>query len=407
MAFGIYIHIPYCLQRCTYCDFATYVHSEIMPSNSYISLLHKEIETLAPLWAPQKLKSIYFGGGTPSLLPAEEIISVINAIEKHGFAISPETEVTIEINPATVSEEKLKAYIQAGANRFSVGAQTFNDALLKSVKREHNSAQTRETLDLLKKYKLNYSFDLLFALPNQSLEILKNDLQHVVDYLPPHISPYCLTVPEGHPLSKLRLHEDLQVEMFGLIAETLTRAGYEQYEISNFAQPGFESKHNSLYWDDDEYWGIGLSSHSYSKHGGFGSRFWNPPAISEYEKLLQKLNSKPLQRFSHLPKTHFENLERHQSLTDFCHTSLRKKEGLSIAKLQSKYGTAIADQVRAQAETLVQQGLLEPIETTKTANSVGNADEAMAWRLSKQGILISNVVFEKMAFLSEDLSPLT
>ncbi len=156
---GVYIHIPYCLQRCTYCDFATYVHNEILPPEKYVDLVRKEISLRANIFSEKfqgkTLSTIYFGGGTPSLIPAELIISLISELSKHGFTTGPETEITIEINPATVDPKKLDQYLSAGVNRISVGAQTFHDRLLKSVNREHNAQQTFETLELLRKYKLN------------------------------------------------------------------------------------------------------------------------------------------------------------------------------------------------------------------------------------------------------------
>ena len=174
--FGIYIHIPYCLQRCTYCDFATYVHTEIKPPEFYIEQVKKEIANRKNFFPARRLDTLYFGGGTPSLIPAELIVDLISELAKFGYTTGPETEVTIEINPATVDERKLEIYLNAGINRFSVGAQSFSDRLLKMVHREHNSTQTIDTLELLKKYNLNFSFDLLFALPTQTVAELRNDV---------------------------------------------------------------------------------------------------------------------------------------------------------------------------------------------------------------------------------------
>jgi oxygen-independent coproporphyrinogen-3 oxidase len=271
MSFGVYIHIPYCIQRCSYCDFSTYVQTEIMPPERYVGLLLEEMKQHS-FFQPQPLDTIYFGGGTPSLIEASLIVSLISELEKRGFGRSPGAEVTIEINPATVDEKKLEVYLQHGINRFSVGAQTFDDRLLKRVKREHNAEQTLQTLKLLKKYDLNFSFDILFALPTQTKDGLLRDLEIAVELGAKHISPYCLTVPSGHPLSKARPSEDDQVEMFNMIRDRLEERGYSQYEISNFAIPGFESRHNNLYWSDDEYWGLGLSAHSYYSTGSVGNQ---------------------------------------------------------------------------------------------------------------------------------------
>lgn len=392
MKFGLYVHIPYCLQRCTYCDFATYEQSQILPSAQYIELLKKEIQTKAQAIGPQQLTTLYFGGGTPSLLPSEQILAVIAELAKHGFTRGPDTEVTIEINPATVDPKKLDHYLEMGINRFSVGAQTFDNPLLKSVHREHNADQTRQTLSLLKSRGLNYSFDLLFALPGQTLDMLKKDLDEVALFDPAHVSPYCLTVPEGHVLSKGRPLEDVQLEMFELIRKRLTELGYVRYEISNFAKPGFESKHNSLYWQDEAYWGIGLSAHSYlPKRSAFGTRFWNPNSIKSYANLINSIHSVATDACSYLAEDQFENLAAHQSLTDFCHISLRRKEGLDLRKVETKFGRAGLRLVTGPLKNLQQDQLL-----------MNDADKPEVFCLTEQGLLLSNQVFAQLTFLEPE-----
>ncbi len=377
---GVYIHIPYCLQRCTYCDFATYVHNEILPPEKYVDLVKKEISirknSFSEKFQGKTLSTIYFGGGTPSLIPAELIISLISELSKHGFTTGPETEITIEINPATVDPKKLDQYLSAGVNRFSVGAQTFHDRLLKSVNREHSAQQTFETLELLRKYNLNFSFDLLFALPTQTLKELESDVETAVQLGSSHISPYCLTVPEGHPLSKNRPVEDEQIEMFNVIHSKLTEKNFHRYEISNYSLPHKESRHNLLYWKDKPYWGLGLSAHSYSKNTTWGERFWNASNINIYEKDILAGLEKP-------KDDQIEILERHQALTDFCHTSLRVHEGLSAESLIKKFGSS--NMVDDIATDLIRRNLL------KMKNG--------AYQLTDAGILISNQIFEKFTFL--------
>lgn len=341
--FGIYIHIPYCIQRCSYCDFATYVQSEILAPAKYVELVKREIPLRKHYFGfnnetVKNLSTLYFGGGTPSLIDSQLIVDLITELNKHGFVTRPDTEITLEINPATVDERKLEHYLSAGVNRFSVGAQTFHDRLLKMVKREHNSKQTLQTLDLLKKYKLNFSFDLLFALPTQTLEELKSDVDTAVEIGSKHISPYCLTVPESHPLSKNRPLDDEQLEMFNIIHQRLTAKNFNRYEISNYSLPGYESRHNQLYWQDQPYWGLGLSAHSYSKTTKYGHRFWNPNNINIYETQIQ-------QNLSELSAEQIEILNQHQALTDFCHTSLRIAEGISLSQLTEKFDSKIANRV--------------------------------------------------------------
>ena len=373
--FGMYIHIPYCLQRCTYCDFATYVHTEIIPSEKYVELVKQEMAFGSKFFTPQKLDTVYFGGGTPSLIPAEQITGLIQEIKMRDFTISADTEITIEINPATVDERKLNHYLEYGVNRFSVGAQTFSDRLLKMVHREHNSKQTLETLRLLESYKLNYSFDILFALPTQTLEELEYDLNVASGMGMSHVSPYCLTVPEGHPLSKNRPLDVEQIEMFQMIHEKLLAKNFYRYEISNYAQPGKESRHNLLYWTDQPYWGLGLSAHSYSKKLNWGTRFWNASNMNLYEKNILKAGES-------------EKLEYHESLTDFCYTSLRLEKGLNKSRLVAKFGAKALDAIEQIAQPLIDQGLMKLLNNS--------------WSLTDKGVFISNQIFEKFTFLKPD-----
>ncbi len=386
--FGVYFHIPYCLQRCTYCDFATYEQSQILPAENYTQLVLQEMQQRKSFFAPKFLNTIYFGGGTPSLVDPENIVQMIQGLEKLGFTRGPDTEVTIEINPATLNKKKMESYLQSGVNRFSVGAQTFDNAQLKKVRREHTAQQTEETLLFLKSYNVNYSFDLLFALPGQTMDDLKRDLDYVLQFDPPHVSPYCLTVPKENPLSAGRPDDDKQVEMFEVIAETLKSAGYIQYEISNFAKPGKESRHNTLYWIDQEWWGLGLSSHSYSKIDDFGVRFWNVRSIQEYEKEIRegKIFNSPLE----LPEAQFEKLERHQAMTDFCHTSLRMLSGLDMNAVAKKFNATQALKIQNRCLSLLEKGWLEKTET--------------GFKLTPEGVVISNQVFLELTFLKKELS---
>lgn len=391
MSFGVYFHIPYCLQRCTYCDFATYERSKIMPTDDYVELVKQEIRTRRPGLPHTTMDTIYFGGGTPSLLRPDQIISLIQALENEGLRRSPDCEITIEINPATLSPQNLKELIAFGVNRFSVGAQTFDDRLLKSVHREHDANQTRETLGMLSEWGVNYSADLLFALPGQDFATLEKDVANMLDFRPPHISPYCLTVPEGHVLSKGRPMDDVQLAMFRHIDEKLRAAGYERYEISNYALPGFHSRHNSLYWQDQPYWGIGLSSHSYLPDQEWGTRFWNAANIKVYEAQVRAAAEERWSTpYAGLPEEQRETLAAHEALTDFCHTSLRTDRGLELGLLESKFGTAGCRLVAGPLARLVSEDLLR--------------SEGSTYRLSPEGVFVSNAVFRELTFLPEEWS---
>lgn len=378
---GLYVHIPYCLQRCSYCDFATYVHDQIMSPDLYVDLLVKELQQRRHLFPGTSLTSIYFGGGTPSLLSAEQILRILNAAEQIGLHISNSTEITIEINPATLDAKKIKTLVRGGVNRFSVGAQTFNDALLKKAGRKHSAQDTMDTLDLLREEQLNYSFDLLFALPQQSLEELDRDLEIICEVRPPHLSAYCLTVPTGHPMSHNRPSDENQVKMFENIHARLQTIGLERYEISNFARRGSESRHNLLYWQDEPYLGIGLSAHSYLKHlGPWGTRFWNPSSIDQYAAFINAGHAEPVD--SLVDMKHGEGLTEDSSLFDFCHTSLRLDAGLDKKALENKFSSNLLGDTKSKLQRLREKGLL--VENDNT------------WRLSPEGVLISNYVFSQL-----------
>ena len=390
MSFGVYIHIPYCLQRCTYCDFATYERTKILPENDYVQILKNEILSRHHLFSHhQNLDTVYFGGGTPSLLPASLISEILSTLNTVGFRQKSGAEITIEINPATVDEEKLRIYKDLGINRLSVGAQTFDDDLLKMVHREHSAKQTLQTFELIKKHDFHFNFDLLFALPHQSMAGFEKDVQIALEIAPEHLSPYCLTVPHNHILSKNRPLDDEQIAMFELLHERLSSGGYQQYEISNYAKPGYESKHNMLYWTDQDYWGVGLSAHSYLKQSPsfpWGVRFWNHKGIQDYTTWAQSLSANtPI--FSSADQDRFESLESWESLTDFCHVSMRLLTGLNKAKLKQKFGS--------KAVLLMEKRLRDP----KLSAFV--AEDAQGWHLTRQGVHLSNQVFEQI-FVSKD-----
>lgn len=359
-----------------------------MAPEIYTNWVLQEIRNRRALWPTSEIETLYYGGGTPSLLAPELIVTIRHELANVGFNFTPDCETTIEINPATLTEEKLEQYLEAGFNRFSVGAQTFDDALLKMCGRKHNADDTRETLKLLRKYGLNYSFDLLFALPGQTLQDLKLDLEEVASFEPPHLSAYCLTVPESHPMSLGRPPEDEQVTMFDLIENELLKVGLAKYEISNFAKPGFESRHNQAYWQDRDYWGIGLSSHSYSRsHGAHGLRFWNPKSLKTYGEQVQHIAKSFT---AALPNDQYEELSLHEALTDFCHMHLRMMAGLPESSLKRKWAAVAVDHIHPRLEHLVHRGWL--IFTDG------------AWRLTTDGQLLSNRVFEALTFLESDLS---
>lgn len=388
MALGIYIHVPYCLQKCHYCDFTTFALDHEVSMQQYTQTLLLEIRNRANDITDKSVTSLYFGGGTPSLLPAQDILAIRNALANAGFLIHPDAEITIEINPGTITQDKLGLYLAAGINRFSVGVQTFNEEYLKSSGREHSTEDSRQTLQFLIKNRLHYSFDLLFGLPHQTMDDLDRDLDELLHFSPEHVSLYNLTVPERHFMNRNRAPEETQAEMFDLIDRRLSSACILRYELSNFSIPGKESRHNKLYWTDQSYWGIGVSAHSYLRtEGTFGTRFWNPTYHKHY--LSQVATPQP-HFWTQLPPTQREVLQTHEALTDFCHTQLRLVEGLNINKFTDKFGPQLQPLLEERAATLLKSGML--------------AKTATGFALSPQGRPLANKIFLDFTFMPDDLN---
>lgn len=347
-----------------------------------MALIAREIDTRHKQ-VPKTISSIFFGGGTPSLLASEDILSLLRHLSNLGFRIEKNAEITIEVNPGSLEEGKFLEFQDCGINRYSLGVQTFDSVLLKKLGREHTSQHALNDIKCFAKHCLNYSLDLLYSLPDQNLNRFRSDLIQIEQIKPPHLSTYSLNLPKQHSLQTGRAEEAEQIEMYHAIKETCARTGLNHYEISNFARPGFESAHNLCYWQDRPYWGIGLSSHSYFHQTKWGKRFWNPASLGQYRKSLDfDLDS--------LPKQQVEELQMHQALTDFCHTSLRLREGLIYDAVQSKFGDSIVPLIKRRVDRLVENQLLEKIE-----NRIN---------LTDQGILLSNLVFRELTFNAEDLT---
>ncbi len=394
--FGLYVHIPYCLQICTYCDFVKFESRDLPPHSDYISLLKRELKTRARAFGSRELTSIYFGGGTPSLFSPAEILSILEAVAIEGFTLASDAEVTLEINPGTITEGSLDEFLGLGVTRFSVGAQTFDEDLLKITGRKHSVADTLATLKMLAERKTNYSFDLLFGLPGQRIDGVKRDVRRALEFSPSHLSAYNLTVPAKHALNSGRASDDEQAEMFELIETELAAKGIFRYEVSNFAKPGFESCHNTLYWSDLPYWGLGIGSHSYVPRGDdalessatpWGVRFWNPPTIAAYRAELEKVEGARF--WSSLSKDRFEKLELNEALTDFCHTALRSQTGLELARVEAKFGPTLGKAVRVR------------LDDPKLKEFLQHRQGSFA--LTKRGQAMADRVFETMTFLKDEI----
>jgi oxygen-independent coproporphyrinogen III oxidase len=386
--FGIYIHIPFCIQRCSYCDFATYSKDQISPNQTYVDTILLEAQKRKNLFENKKLNTVYFGGGTPSLLEAKQIGQILEGLKNLGFIFTNETEITLEVNPATMNDQKSQELSQMGVNRISIGCQSFDDDFLKICNREHNVQDTLNTITLAQKYFKNYSLDLLFSLPKQNIKQLERDLDVISSIDPPHVSAYCLTLADKHPMNQGRCSEDEQVDMFALILERFRSLNLNRYEISNFSKPNFESKHNNLYWTDADYWGLGLSAHSYKKNNSWGERFWNPSTYNEYINSINKLEVVDSIKESYSEKN-YESLKQYECLTDFCHTHLRLQKGLEGSLVRQKFGDLLYQLVVKRLSGLITQGLVQ-----------NHKDQ---WSLTENGVLLSNQVFAEMLFSQQDI----
>ncbi|MBM3945581.1 MAG: radical SAM family heme chaperone HemW, partial [SAR202 cluster bacterium] len=292
-ALALYVHIPFCETKCPYCDFNTYARIEpLIPD--YIAALRREIAVWGGLLGRPKTHTVFFGGGTPSYVPQDDFVAVLRDI--HGaFDIAPDAEITLEANPGDFDLTKLSAYLDAGANRLSVGVQTFEDRLLSLLGRRHDAAQAIAAYRLAREAGFrNVSIDLMYGLPHQSLDDWTATLGQVTALSPDHLSMYCLTLEHGTPMEQWvksgRMPEpdaDLAADMYVLAEERLARLGYRHYEISNWARPGFESRHNLAYWRNAPYLGVGPGAHSYLG----GMRFANLKAPKEYIRRMDSADA--------------------------------------------------------------------------------------------------------------------
>ena len=322
---GIYIHIPYCKRACHYCDF--HFSTSLQTKEALIEALCKELNIKKHR---QIINTVYFGGGTPSILSASELNKIFTNLHAH-YNLDEVKEITLEANPDDITLENLSLWKSLGINRLSIGCQTFNDAILKALNREHTAEQASNAILLAQAHGfLNMSIDLMFGLPHQTFDVWKQDIEKALSFQVPHISTYGLTIEDktvfGHQHQKGILkvpNENDQALAFEYLMDTLSNAGYIQYEVSNFALPGFESKHNSAYWQHKHYVGIGPSAHSYNGV----ERSWNIANNALYIKALQQNEC-----FYEI-----ETLSDVEKSNEYILTSLRTIQGLNVNTLIQKY----------------------------------------------------------------------
>ena len=341
---GIYLHIPFCKQACNYCDF--HFSTSLKMKASFVDALLTEIELRKSVFDQQTINSIYFGGGTPSLLSEEDLTRIFETLFT-SFRVSPLAEITLEANPDDLSPEKIKVLKNTPINRLSIGIQSFRDEDLRFMKRAHNA---KEALSSIKSCKqagfTNLSVDLIYGTPGMDTSAWLENLNIAFDLDIPHISSYALTVEPNTELHHQILHqkvsnvdENQSAAQFELLTSQMKRNGYEQYEISNFCKPGAYSKHNSSYWKKDMYLGLGPSAHSFYDN----KRLWNVSNNTKYVKSLAQ-NLLPLQE---------EVLSLEDRYNEYVMTSLRTKWGCSIAEIETNFSSELAAYFRNEIELYI------------------------------------------------------
>jgi len=342
------LHIPFCKQACTYCNF--HFTTSLRYKDDLLKALAKEAEEERNYLQGEKINTIYFGGGTPSILDASSLEFLISALLKN-YSVSPEAEITLEANPDDITTDKLKAWKDIGINRLSIGIQSFYEEELRWMNRAHNAKQAIDNLQLARKEFENITVDLIYGSPLQTDEMWKQNVDNAVEFQIPHLSCYALTVEEKTPLYKSintqktpNVDNEKQARQFLLLMQWLREKGYEHYEVSNFAKRGFRSQHNSSYWKGEKYLGLGPSAHSYN---GLGRR-WNVANNNLYVKGIDV----------DVPNRESEVLTPIQKLNEFIMISLRPIEGLDLQMLEKEFGYKERRRIEAQIHKYANTGLI-------------------------------------------------
>lgn len=371
--FGIYVHIPFCKSKCKYCDFISFSCME-GKIEKYFDVLIKEIESKKDC-TNKEITTIYIGGGTPSVPDSKHIVKVINTIKKL-FKISKDCEITIEVNPGTVTKEKLIDYKNAGVNRISIGLQSTSNRILNLIGRIHSYEQFLNTYNLAKEVGYNnINIDLMLGIPTQTESELVDSLEKVIKLNPNHISIYSLIVEENTEIQRLIDNKELELpdeaterKMYWKTKKVLEKKGFKQYEISNFAKKGYESKHNLDCWNQEEYIGMGIAAHSYINR----KRFSN---IDNIDKYIENENN--------LEKNIIVNeiQNREEQAKEFMMIGLRKIDGISISEFEKKFRINPLFYFRFEISNLTKKGLIE-VDLDKI-------------KLTKKGLDFANIVFEE------------
>ena len=392
---GLYIHIPFCERICPYCDFAVVAARTLDPAveDRYVAALLQELEARTPDFPNHQLATVYFGGGTPSLLQPESLARLLEAA-RTAFPTNPATneaiEITLETNPSTVERDRLPSFRDLGINRLSLGIQSFDDTTLKKLGRAHKASEARETLHAARAAGFeNLSLDLILACPGQSIAAFKSDLETALEYTPEHLSVYELTIESGTPFALAnergqlaRPGDDVAAEMLELLAERCAAAGLDRYEISNYARPGFQSAHNSRYWARKPVLGIGMGAWSNEPRSGefpFGGRRMNPRKLGPY---LAGIEGEALEaaKGQEPSAIEFDRLTEPEARGEAMFLGLRCTAGLAAAPFETEFGSPPRKFYSQQIDRLMAEGLI-------AENTSGDLC------LTERGMLLSDTVY--------------
>ncbi|EFU42026.1 oxygen-independent coproporphyrinogen III oxidase [Paenibacillus vortex V453] len=369
---AVYIHIPFCTNKCFYCDFNSYVLKD-QPVMDYLHALDKEMELTVKANPPGIIKSIFVGGGTPTVLKPNEMAYFLQSVRRHFPEWTEDIEFSMEANPGTTDLEKLSVMREGGVNRISFGVQAFQNSLLTGIGRIHDTDDVYRSLDNARQAGFdNMSIDLMFGLPNQTLEMLAESVDKALALGLPHYSIYSLKVEENtlfhtmYQRNQLPLpDEEDELNMYLLLMERMKAAGYKQYEISNFAKPGFESRHNMTYWRNEDYYGLGAGAHGYVGR----QRHVNIKGVNPYNEAANK----------GLPRLESFEVSREEAMEDFLMVGLRVLDGVSRTRFQQQFGVPMEQEFARPLDKMVGAGLLDSTED--------------GYKLSSKGILFGNDVF--------------
>ncbi|MEV5028656.1 radical SAM family heme chaperone HemW [Paenibacillus sp. LPE1-1-1.1] len=373
---ALYIHIPFCTNKCHYCDFTSYVLKG-QPVDQYLDALEMEMQRTVAEWPPIEIDTVFVGGGTPTVLTPPQMERFLKAVRKY-FPLAPNVEFTMEANPGTTDIDKLTAMKEGGVNRISFGVQSFDNGLLEKIGRIHSVDDVYRSIENARSVGFsNLSIDLMFGLPGQTVELLRDSVNKAMELELPHYSIYSLKVEENTLFHKLYERNELplppeeeEFNMFILLMEMLKSNGYAHYEISNFAKPGFESRHNSTYWRNEPYYGLGAGAHGYVNR----MRHVNLKGITPYiDAAAEKL-----------PRLEQFEVPEAEAMEDLMMVGLRLLEGVPASRFSNQFkGQTLEQKFGDVIAKLMNDGLLE-------AENIGNDT---IYRLTDKGVLLGNDVF--------------